>query len=421
MPRTTKLRIALFTDDFYPASGGIGRSIQVQINELVALGHDVTLLAPKYFLQKPINCRTIVVPSLYIPGAPPHTCVLRHSRRLAWRISKRYKFDVVHSQTERGGLILAARIARTQGIPHVHTFHANLAGTHASQPFTAFWGSMAYFFIISPTMALVAGRRLRQRVRFVPGVANGPSLLAQLDWYSLATIASRVDSFSAPANFMIQHIGNYAKGLAGRGHVIPTGLNRELASLLRQEGWHNKADGVLRFLSVCRLAPEKRVDAIIRAFLLADLPHAQLDIVGSGIHERALRRLAGDDPRIHFHGHLSSTHDLVERYTQADVFVLASHGFDTQAITITEAVCASLPVIYCDPRLSVGVTSQNSLLTPTPEVEDIAVSMCQLADKATRRRLAAASRQIAKGLSAEVMGKEYAGLYWAIINRRRIG
>ena len=45
MRRQQRLRIALVTDDFYPASGGIGRSIQTQISELVSLGHEVTLLA----------------------------------------------------------------------------------------------------------------------------------------------------------------------------------------------------------------------------------------------------------------------------------------------------------------------------------------------------------------------------------------
>lgn len=420
MSRETKLRIGLFTDDFYPASGGIGRSMQTQIDELVALGHEVTLLAPKHFLERPQHCQTVVVPSLYIPGAPPYTCILRHSRRLARRISQTHQFDIVHSQTERGALMLAARVARTQGIPHIHTFHANLAGTHTSQPFGAFWGSMAYFFIINPAIALAAGKRSCEPVRFAPKTADGPSFLARFDWHSLATVASRVDAFSAPAKFMIQRISDCAEGLAERGRVIPTGVNRELAALLREKRPRKTGAG-LRFLSVCRLAPEKRVDAIIRAFLLADLPHAQLDIVGSGAHERTLRRLAADDPRIHFHSHISSIRDLAERYIQADVFVLASHSFDTQAITITEAVCAGLPIIYCDPRLSVGVTPENSLLTPTPEVEDIAASMREVADEATRQRLSAASRRLAAGLSAEAMGRGYVALYRSVIASTKAG
>lgn len=64
------LRIALILDDIYPASGGIGRSVQVQVNELVRMGHKVTLMAPRHYLEKPDNCETIVMPSTYISGMP---------------------------------------------------------------------------------------------------------------------------------------------------------------------------------------------------------------------------------------------------------------------------------------------------------------------------------------------------------------
>ena len=70
---SSSLRIALILDDIYPASGGIGRSVQVQVNELVRLGHKVTLLAPRHYLEKPDNCETIVMSSTYISGMPVQT------------------------------------------------------------------------------------------------------------------------------------------------------------------------------------------------------------------------------------------------------------------------------------------------------------------------------------------------------------
>ena len=187
MRRQQRLRIALVTDDFYPASGGIGRSIQTQISELVSLGHEVTLLAPRHFLERPTGCKTIVVPSFYIPGTPSHMCVLKCGRRSARRICRQHRFDIIHSQTERGGLMLAARIAKEQGIPHIHTFHANLAGTHTSQPFGAFWGSMAYLFLINPMISMIADKRLDQPVFFAPKSPDAPGILARFDWHTMAT------------------------------------------------------------------------------------------------------------------------------------------------------------------------------------------------------------------------------------------
>ena len=49
---TAPLRIGIFTDDFYPNSGGVARSIELQISELHALGHDVVLFAPRPFLSR---------------------------------------------------------------------------------------------------------------------------------------------------------------------------------------------------------------------------------------------------------------------------------------------------------------------------------------------------------------------------------
>ncbi|MDO4712703.1 MAG: glycosyltransferase [Candidatus Saccharibacteria bacterium] len=412
MPKTKQLRIALFIDDFYPASGGIARSVQTQIIELTRMGHTVTLFVPKHFLERPAECQTVVVPSLYLPGTPSYMCILRHNQRLARRITKQHRFDIVHSQTERGGLVLAARIARLLQVPHIHTFHANLAGTHASQPFVAFWGSMAYLVLINPAVALASRKRRAVPVRFAPSSADGPSFFARFDWHSLATIASRVDAYTTPAQFMIQRIGECGEGLAEQGHVIPTGINPALQTALANTP-RQRHDTTLRFLSVCRLAPEKRVDAIIQAFLLAKIPNARLDIVGPG-DQRPLRKLAHGRENIVFHGGVSAPEELAAHYRNTDVFVLASDGFDTQAMTITEAVAAGLPVIYCDQRLTVGVSEYNSLLAASGAPEDLANCMRRIADAKLRRQLASASRRAAPDLAPSHMAKHYLALYHSL-------
>ena len=411
------LRIALFTDDFYPASGGISRSIQAQINELVRLGHKVTLLAPKHYLEKPKDCETIILPSFYIPRTPSHTCVVRHDRFLARRISREHRFDIVHSQTERGGLILAARIAKIQQIPHVHTFHANLAGTHETDPVMSFWGSLAYFLLVNPSIALTSKKRIKSNVIIPASHSDAPSFPARFDWHSLATVASRVDAFSAPANFMVKRISECSDELNGRGVTIPTGVNPLLRAAIQRNEDKTTKDEETRFLSVCRLSREKRVDVIIEAFIDARIENSRLDIVGSGDQLKALQKLAKDHNNIIFHEHLSDMDDIARLYLSADVFVLASYKFDTQAITIAEAVVAGLPVIYCDERLDVGVTPDNSILASSHRSSDMAVAMKQLADKDTRARLAEASRKIAPHLTSDQMANQYMELYRQATNR----
>ena len=413
------LRIALISDDIYPASGGIARSIQTQVNELVRLGHKVTLLAPRHYLEKPDNCETIVTPSTYISGMPVQTCTIKQSWRIARRICRHHQFDIIHSHTDRGGLALAARIAKLQNIPHVHTFHANLAGAHASQPFMAVWGSLAYMLLISPVISLIAKKRHSQPIRLAPKSPDATGLLARLDWRSMAIIASQVDGFTAPANFMIQRITECTGQINIPSRAIPTGVNPELSRAISQAK-RRRSDSTIRFLSICRLAPEKRIDTIIRAFIKADIPNSELHIAGSGHQLRRLRQLAKGHDNIIFRGHMSGINQVAEELVNADVFVLASYGFDTQAMTIGEAATAGLPIIYCDPRLTVGVNKDNSILTDGPEVKYFAAAMQQLAtDPKKRRLMGQASLKLAPELTPDRMAEKYLQLYRDAINKRK--
>lgn len=413
------LRIALILDDIYPASGGIGRSVQVQVNELVRRGHKVTLIAPRHHLKRPANCETIVMPSVYISGMPAESCFIRQSQRAAQKICRHHQFDIIHSQTERGGLALAARIAKLQNIPHIHTFHANLAGAHASQPFMTVWGSLAYMLLISPVISLIAKKRHNQPIRLAPKSPDATGLLARFDWRSMAIIASQVDGFTAPADFMIQRITECTGRINIPSRTIPTGINPELSRAISRVKRH-RSDRAIRFLSICRLAPEKRIDTIIRAFIKADIPNSELHIAGGGNQLNRLRQLAKGHDNIIFRGHMSGINQVAEALVNADVFVLASYGFDTQAMTIGEAATAGLPIIYCDPRLTVGVNKDNSILTDGPEVEHFAAAMQQLAaDPKKRRAMGQASLKLAPELTPDRMAEKYLELYRDVISKRK--
>lgn len=417
----TPLNIAIAIDDFYPASGGIGRSVETQINELARLGHSVTLISPKHYLAQPKNARSVVVPSFYLPKTPSHMCIIRYDYALAKKISSTNKFDIIHSQTERGALVLAAKIAKLQNIPHTHTFHTNLAGTHDSSPILAFFGSMAYFSLVRPaikrTGQVLNGSKISKKLDSAQ--QQSPSMQA-LDWRSLAITAEHVDAFATPAKFMEENIRRSMTTTATVSAIIPTGVNPDLSEAMHKMHKTNNTEEV-RFLSVCRLSKEKRVDAIVQAFLLANISGSHLDIVGQGDQLKELKKISKGSPSIHFHGHIANTKQLANLYVNADVFVLGSHHFDTQAISIAEAVTAGLPVIYCDKRLSVGVTPSNSILTEDPGPQAIADAMVELASKTKRNSLAKASEKLAPSLSSHNMANQYIRLYEKLLAKKTPG
>ncbi|MCC2592817.1 glycosyltransferase [Tessaracoccus sp. OS52] len=405
------MRIGILIDDFFPSSGGISRSVQTQLEELTALGHEVTLIAPDRHLEKPRHCRIIECPTIYLEGLPAHLSVLHCTERRAQLIAGQAEFDIIHTQTDRGALVLGSRLARLQGVPHLHTFHANIAGTHQSVPVASVFGTLSYQVLINPFLTRASRKatprsRLPHRNRETGGVA------ARMDWASFADIAAKVDGYTVPSPFMHDLITE-AAGRQLRGFVVPTGVNRGMLEAIRHAK-RERTDDVVRFLSVGRLAKEKRLDVLIRAFRQADLPNAELVIVGDGDQRDLLRSLARGADNIDMRGHLSSLDAIAYELVNADVLALSSYRFDSQALVIAEGVAAGLPVLLCDDRLTVGLSEETSLLTG-PGAAAMAAGMRRMMDPDLRRRMSAATADLLPALAPRRTGEAYEAAYEALL------
>ena len=408
------LHIALVLDDTYPDSSGVSRSVQTQIVELNRAGHSVTLIAPRTPLEPPENARTIAAPFHRPPGLPPHTTILSSSPHLARQISGQQRLDVIHSHTDVGAVILAARIARLQRIPHVHTFHTNIAGAHTRQALTLL-ASLGYR-LRAHQLASLRGRSPRPGPRPSGGVLSGESAIGRFDWRTQAMMAACVDAFTTPSGFMQRYIRAAAPDRELTGRVIPTGYNRSLESIVASTP-RRRREGGIRFISISRIAREKRLDVVIDAFRQARIPESQLIIVGDGAELPALRARAEDMPQVVFTGHIGDQSALVQHLRDSDVFVLASHGFDNQPIAVVESLVAGVPVLYCDERLDIGLHPTNSLLVG-PSRTALADGMVALADSGRRRALAAGTSSVFAELSPEATARAYIELYEAAIAGR---
>lgn len=404
------MRVGIVLDDFFPASGGIGRSVQTQLEELTALGHDVTLIAPDRHLEKPRIGRIIECPTVYVEGLPAHLSILHHTERRASLISRRVDFDVVHSQTERGAVVLAARIARLQGIPHVHSFHANVAGTHQTVR-SAIFGTLSYQVLINPVLTR-ASRRPSPRARLPRRENEDGGLAARMDWASFADIAGKVDAYTVPSAFM-HHLIEEAAGRPMPGHIVPTGVNRGMLEALESVR-RERSDATVRYLAMGRLAKEKRLDVLVSAFRRAAVPNSELVVVGDGDQRRRLRELASGASNIDFRGHLRDLRSIAWELVNADVFTLASHRFDSQALVLSEAVAAGLPILYCDDRLTVATRPDNSLLTD-PDEKSLAAGIRALADPHRRAGMRAASLRLIPELGPERTAEAYERLYRDVV------
>jgi glycosyltransferase involved in cell wall biosynthesis len=154
----------------------------------------------------------------------------------------------------------------------------------------------------------------------------------------------------------------------------------------------------LRLLAVGRLSYYKGFDVLLRA--LADVPQAQLLLIGSGECDAALRAHAQDlrvAERVQFAGHVDDA-TLVRAYAQANVFCLPStERAEAFGLVLLEAMRAELPTIASNiPGSGVGFVvreGETGLLVPPGDVAALAAAIRKLAaDESLRRRLGAAGK-----------------------------
>lgn len=403
MPKSQNIRIALCLDDFYPHSSGVARSVEAQARELTRRGHNVVILAPKQGFERPDFCDSKALDSWNISGNNSAACTLKFSRRRAVDIAQMYQFDIIHSHNERGSLFLAAHIAKYMNIPHIHTFHTATPELRHASPFIGLLYSNTYAAIAPLLMRLI---------RHNPSSHHQMQITKQpRDWKNLARIATYTDAFTSPASYMIDRITACDPDiLAQKAYVIPNGIDPIYTRVRRMR----EANATTRFITCGRLDPEKRIDTVIRAFAELKRDDAELYIIGSGIKEPSLRRLAsqivhhGD---VVFLGHISDTTQIAQALADADCFVFASYHFDTQGLVLAEAAASGIGIIYCDDRLEVGVDAKNSLLV-TPDVATFRTAMNTVCDDADlRKRMAKHSKEIGRKLTIETFETKNIALY----------
>lgn len=410
------LKIGIFIDDFFPKSGGVARSVELQIAELVEMGHDVTLFAPKPFFIAPTNCASEALDVWRIPGTESFLSSLRFDKETARRIAAQYRFDVIHSQNERGAMFLAAQVAKLQAVPHVHTFHSNYAGTHRTSPVLSALNSLTYLRIAPLIMRRLRPERSGMKLYFPRKLSTPERVpLARADWKNIARLAQYVDAFTSPADFVIDAIVDASRGkLQERAYTIANGVSPIFAKAKRIR----PNEEIIRFLSCGRLDPEKRVDIIIKAFQKLNRPNTELYIVGSGSVEADLKRLAKkeiENETVKFLGHYNDIERIANEFANADVFVFASYRFDTQGMVLAEAAASGTPIIYCDDRLKVGVSQENALLVHS-SVSAIAAGMHFFVEnRDAQATMAVASKLIGKAVSAEVMEHHFVSVYQKVI------
>jgi glycosyltransferase involved in cell wall biosynthesis len=157
---------------------------------------------------------------------------------------------------------------------------------------------------------------------------------------------------------------------------------------------HDELGARLVVLYVGRLDPEKRVPALVDAFVSLGLPaDTMLCLAGDGAQRVRLQRHADQHPNVRLLGLVSGARTL-ELLRGCDVFVLPSTA-EGLALSLLEAMAAGCAIIATDAGQDGAALGEGGLVIPThplrPALDEALGRL--LADPARRRELGAAARQ----------------------------
>jgi 1,2-diacylglycerol 3-alpha-glucosyltransferase len=376
------MRIAMITDSYYPTKDGVVTSVSIAKRTLEKRGHEVFIVAPdpgeKDRLEGVIYIKSIRFKSYdgyFIPIMP--------SRAL--RKLEKLRIDIIHIH---GVAVMALRgllYSRQLDIPSAMTFHTMV-------------GDVLDFYC-----------PVKLDIGFVKKCA----------WKYIRAIVKRTDALIVPSPSIEKELLSLTS--PKRTEIIPTGTDVgrfhpgvDGSAFRKEHGLEGKV-----VASVGRLSYEKNIDMVIRAMKDVD---AMLLIVGDGPAGPDLKNLAkelGMEDKVVFTGYIENQ-NVVYAYAASDMLVSASR-FETQGLSVLEAMASGLPVACCDARAFHDIIrdGENGFLFSGEEDCADAIKRCLDASEEVRRNSLATALDNSEDKTAERLEKLYSELIEA--RRKRDG
>lgn len=326
------MKIAMFTDAYYPRINGVTVSVHTFAEELVRLGHEVCIVCLEYSeLQQKSSFfdeSTDEQQSFKIIRMPSTKLIVskedRAMRLDKWRYLKKkvdqFGPDVIHINTEWFVGYYGAIYSRHRHIPFVFTFH------------TLWEDYLENYLLYVPKF--VSKKYGKEVVRFY--LKRAMSIIAPTQ-----RIADVVKKYGIERDVSIIPTGIPSSKLAfseEQDKIIKETLYRKFPSLKNKK----------KLLFVGRIAKEKNCEFLFGVLKEVQKKHPDtaLLFVGGGPYAEDLKELSqaeGLSDSVFFTGYMEGS-NLVYFYKLADIFTFASKT-ETQGLVTIEAMLCGLPVV----------------------------------------------------------------------------
>jgi len=393
------MRIAIFSDNFYPELSGIADSILMTGRNLAKRGHYIDFYAPEYSkknyqlikaqvkdadLGENINVHRF----FSIPFSTP----TRQGRMVVptfWRwIKMRNNIpDVIHTHLFFGCGLEALSAAKHLKRPLVGTSHT---------PITEF---------------------VRLNLFGINLLGNiGPNFVS---WYY-----NKCQFVSAPSQGILDEMK--MSGFNKPSEIISNPINIKNYTPASSEDKIKlkKEFGLSDNTILCsgRLAPEKNIDIILKALDIVKkiFPSVSLAVTGHGSFENDLKAMVKQmklDDNVKFFGTVEEK-TLIKIYQASDVYTIASTA-ETQSMSLIKAFATGLPAIGVNARaLPEYINDNNGYIVEIGDSTAIADKIIYLLkNKQLCGILGANGNRLAQGFSEEKIADKWERIYTEMIKR----
>ena len=328
------MKIAMFTDAYYPRINGVTVSVHSYATELTKIGHEVCIVCLEYSEEQQKSAffdekssdekspfKIVRIPSLAISFFSKEDRMARFDKwRRVKKAMKDFKPDVIHVNSEWVIGYFGAMYALHYKVPFVFTFHT-------------LWEDY-----------------LSNYINFLPDFS-----LRKIGRSVVKFYLKRADLIIAPTKKIASVVHEY--GIERESMILPTGIpdSREKYSLIHQGAVTLQTlkkcpqlAGKKILLFVGRIVKEKNLSFLYDVLVEVQkkIPKTALLFVGGGPYLEELKELAKVkklDSSVAFSGYIPSA-ELVYFYKLAQVFVFPSKT-ETQGLVTAEAMLAGIPVV----------------------------------------------------------------------------
>ncbi len=383
LPRYLSMRIAIISDVYFPRVNGVSTSIRTFRRELMALGHEVFLIAPDYGEPTDDESWILRVPSRVV-YVDPEDRMMRFSAVMRLESELRQlNLDLLHIQTPFVAHYAGVKLAKRLRIPVVLTYH------------TYFEEYLFYY------------------VRFLPRF-----FLRWIVRHLTRQQCSQVDSVVVPTQAFSQVLRDY--GVRSELYINPTGI--DLKRFSHGDGMRFREENGIplerpALLFVGRMVHEKNIDFLLRVVqrVKQHVPEIMMMMVGEGPAEAHLRELGqelGIEENLQWIGNLNSLETLCDCYCAGDIFIFASRT-ETQGLVLLEAMALGVPVVSTARMGTVDILKdcEGARVVDEDEAAFTAAILELLADGTLRKQLGRLGQEHARTWSAQALALRLEEVY----------